>query len=89
MNLLKPKENKVSLNDCFGEKINHLVEGLDRFNQSEKQKILELCQVGKFLCTYFPDFNISESREQPDFIITDGSINIGLEHQSIFDYMIQ
>tara|TARA_R110002012_G_scaffold309637_1_gene516789 strand:- start:94 stop:861 length:768 start_codon:yes stop_codon:yes gene_type:complete len=84
MNLLKPKENKVSLNDCLGEKINHLVEGLDRFNQSENQKILELCQVGKFLCTYFPDFNISESREQPDFMITDGSINIGLEHQSIF-----
>lgn len=84
MNLLEPKENKASLNDCLGVKINHFTKGLDRFNQSENQKILELCQVGKFLCAYFPDFKISESREQPDFIITDGSIRIGLEHQSIF-----
>ncbi|MCF7567307.1 hypothetical protein L3X37_02865 [Sabulilitoribacter arenilitoris] len=84
MNLLQPKENKTPLNDCLKTKIYHLVKGLDRFNQSENQKNLELCQVGKFLCTYFPDFKISESREQPDFIITNGSIKIGLEHQSIF-----
>lgn len=84
MNILEPKRRKVPLNDCLKGKINHLIDGLDRFNQSENQKILELCQVGKFLCTYFPDFKIAESREQPDFIITNGSVKIGLEHQSIF-----
>ena len=90
MNLLEPIESKVLLKDCLGAKINHLIDGLDRFNQSENQKILELCQVGKFLCTYFPNFKISESREQPHFIITDGSVKIGLEHQSIFvDELLQ
>ena len=84
MNLLEPIERKEPLSDCLGIKINHLLDGLDRFNQSDNQKILELCQVGKFLCTYFPKFNIAESREQPDFIITNGIIKIGLEHQSIF-----
>lgn len=84
MNLLKPIGEKKSLNDCLGEKINHLVKDLDRYNQSDNQKILELCQVGKFLCTYFPNFKILESREQPDFIIADDYEKVGLEHQSIF-----
>lgn len=85
MKLLEPVIINPKLSNCLGSKINHHVQNLNKFNQSENQKILELCQVGKFLCTYFPDFDIIESREQPDFLISNGSREYGLEHQSIFD----
>lgn len=84
MKKLEPQLKKMKLSNCLGSKINNYLTGLDKYNQSENQKILELCQVGKFLCTYFPEYEIAESREQPDFLITNGKKNIGLEHQSIF-----
>lgn len=63
---------------------NHL-KGLDRYNQSDYQKQVEICQLGKLLAAYFPDFWIEEVREQPDFIISDGNKRVALEHQSILD----
>lgn len=59
--------------------------GLDSYNQSDYQKQLEICQLGKLLVTYFPEFSIEEVREKPDFIISDGKKRIAIEHQTILD----
>ena len=83
MKKLEPQLKNEKLSSCLGSKINHHLTDLDKHNQSENQKILELCQVGKFLCSYFPEYEIAESREQPDFLITNGKKKVGLEHQSI------
>lgn len=50
-----------------------------------KQKILELCHLGKFLIFFNGKYKIKEITEKPDFIITSGIQNIGLEHQIIID----
>ncbi|TXG38355.1 hypothetical protein [Seonamhaeicola maritimus] len=84
MNTIKPSIDNDGLHKCLETKINIHLNGLNKHNQSDNQKTLELCQVGKFLCTYFPDYNIIETREQPDFIISNGSHAFGLEHQSIY-----
>ncbi|WP_143542384.1 hypothetical protein [Robiginitalea sediminis] len=83
MNELLPIESE-DLSACMEQKINRYLEGLDKYNQSDSQKILELCQVGKFLCTFFPEYEIMEVREGPDFIISNGIRSVGLEHQSIY-----
>jgi hypothetical protein len=59
--------------------------GFDRHSKDGKQKILELCQIGKLLGTYFNDFDIVTVREKPDFIISNGTINVGLEHELLLD----
>jgi hypothetical protein len=84
MKMIKPSIESGGLHKCLESKINCHLDGLNKHNQSDNQKTLELCQVGKFLCTYFPDYNITETREQPDFIISNGSQTYGLEHQSIY-----
>ena len=61
------------------------LDGLDSYNQSDYQKQLEICQLGKLLVTYFPEFLIEEVREKPDFIISDGEKRIAIEHQTILD----
>ncbi|MFT6841501.1 MAG: hypothetical protein ACJASR_000262 [Psychroserpens sp.] len=58
---------------------------LNKLNKSDNQKNLELCQVGKLLGTYFPEYNILETRESPDFIIKNGFEKIGVEHELIID----
>lgn len=69
----------------IGAKINsHLVE-LDQNRKADKQKLLELCQIGKMLGTYFNEFEIVSVTEKPDFIITNGEMNFGLEHELILD----
>jgi hypothetical protein len=85
---MKPYSNDIPLNDLrgkLGQKINHHLIGLDRTRNDDKQKILELCQIGKLLATYYSDFEIIEIREKPDFIISDGHTTIGLEHETILD----
>lgn len=73
------------LRDRLGRKINKHLVGLDRTKNSDKQKILELCHVGKFICSYFDDFEIIKVSERPDFLISNGHLTIGLEHQLILD----
>ena len=63
----------------------HLI-GLDRTKKDDKQKILEICQIGKLIATYFNEYEIIELREKPDFIISNGLASIGLEHQIIVDF---
>lgn len=74
-----------NMRDCIGRKINRHLNGLDERRKHDKQKILELCQVGKLLCSYFDEFDIVKVSERPDFLISDGQVNIGLEHQLILD----
>jgi hypothetical protein len=70
----------------LGKKINAHLVNLDRTKKDDKQKILELCQVGKLLATYFDDYEIIELREEPDFLISNGPKSIGLEHQMVIDF---
>lgn len=69
----------------LGLKINSHLNCLDKSNKSNKQKILELCQIGKLLATYFNDFEIIEVTEKPGFIISNGQTKFGLEHELILD----
>jgi len=67
------QENYIIL----GEKINPFLENL-----KNKQKILELCHLGKFLI-FFNELSILELSEKPDFILSDNNEKIGIEHQII------
>ncbi|HYG01806.1 MAG TPA: hypothetical protein VD927_05130 [Chryseosolibacter sp.] len=71
--------------DGIGRKINNHLIGLDENKKDDKQKILELCQIGKLICSYFDDFEIAKVCERPDFLISNGVVTIGLEHQLILD----
>ncbi|MGC3947223.1 MAG: hypothetical protein QM762_22365 [Chryseolinea sp.] len=78
----------ISFGDTWegiGRKINNHLANLDRNASDDKQKILELCQIGKLLCSYFDDFDIVKVSESPDFLISNGDVSIGLEHQLILD----
>lgn len=50
-----------------------------------KQKILEVCHVGKFLMLLGNQTRIDQLSEKPDFIINVDGDKVGLEHQIIID----
>jgi len=75
----------AQLREGIGRKINKHLISLDRTKKRDKQKILELCHVGKFMCSYFDDFEIVRVSERPDFLISNAHLTIGLEHQLILD----
>lgn len=58
---------------------------LNSGNSKDKQKILEVCHLGKFLMFFDNRFTIDELFEEPDFIIAGNNTRIGLEHQIIID----
>lgn len=78
-----------SLSNLIGQKITHHLKGLHEYKNEDRQKELELCQIGKLLATFFPNYDIKEVREQPDFIITNGKVDIGLEHELITNTAIR
>ncbi|WP_338769213.1 hypothetical protein WAF17_09380 [Bernardetia sp. ABR2-2B] len=85
---MKKIESKVEFKDThnlIAQKISSHLEGLNKYKKDDQQKILELCQVGKLLGTYFNDFEIKEVTEKPDFVITNGQVSIGVEHELILD----
>lgn len=51
----------------------------DKESKEGRQKVLELCHVGKFI-SFFEGYEIKEVTERPDFIIGDETVSIGLEH---------
>lgn len=85
MKLFTHDINFVDLKDKIGQKITQHLVGLDRTKKDDKQKILELCHIGKLLATYYSDFDIIAVREKPDFLISNGQTTIGLEHELILD----
>lgn len=81
-------KHDIKFNETYsrlGLKINSHLNCFDKSNKSDKQKILELCQIGKLLATYFNDFEIIKVTEKPDFIISNGHSKFGLEHELILD----
>ncbi|WP_026753034.1 hypothetical protein [Sediminibacter sp. Hel_I_10] len=76
------EENYNFLEDIIDSHISELLK--DRIKN--QQKILEICHLGKFLIFFNGDLNISQISEKPDFILNDGKIKIGLEHQIIVDF---
>ncbi len=81
--------NHVDLKSLIHEKIGSELIGLDCYKNGDSKKQLELCQVGKFLASFYPEFFIKEVREEPDFIISNGIQSIGLEHEVILNEKIK
>lgn len=65
--------------------IDNSIKELDEDSYKNRQKILEVCQVGKFLMFFENKFQIEKLFEEPDFIIANGNNRIGLEHQILID----
>lgn len=74
-------ENKKRLGQLIDSHLEPLIKNKRKF----QQKILETCHAGKFLMLLGNNFEIQKLSEKPDFIISDGSKLIGLEHQIIVD----
>lgn len=74
-------ENKKALSHLISP---HL-ELLSSDQIKNKKKIDEIRHVGKFIAFLENDFKISKVIETPDFIISNGSELIGLEHRIIVD----
>jgi len=83
MRKIEPISTDDNLSKLIGQKITHYLDGLDSYKNADKQKQLELCQIGKLLATFLPNYTIKEVREEPDFIVTNGSSDFGLEHEVI------
>jgi len=71
-------ENYRRLIDCF-------IKELEEDSNKNRQKILEICHVGKFLMFFENKLQIEKFLEEPDFIIANDNIRIGLEHQILID----
>lgn len=88
MRQLLPKNNQAQnltdLHEGIGKKINNHLANLGQ-DKASKHKREELCQIGKLIYEYFSDFEILQVSESPDFIISDGILTIGVEHQRIVD----
>jgi len=84
--MIKVLKNNKSVSENYkllGELINKHLESLS--NDSKKQqKTLEICHTGKFLM-FFDNLKIDEVSEKPDFILFNGNLKIGLEHQIVVD----
>lgn len=89
MKKIEPILTDDNLFNLISQKISHHLNGLDSYKNADKQKQLELCQIGKFLATFFPLYDIKQVREEPDFIISNGETEFGLEHEVITNSAIR
>jgi len=85
MKTIPRKINSFDYDGIIGSKINKFLVDLDSSKKNDNQKILELCQIGKLIGFFFPDYNIIETRERPDFLISNEIETIGIEHTRILD----
>ena len=75
-------ENQISLERL----INEPLETIDRSDKDFSKKALEIHHLGKFLMLLNSGYQISEVREQPDFIIKSAdNMLIGVEHEVLVD----
>lgn len=58
---------------------------LETDKEKNKNKIIELCHVGKFLLHFNEKYSIRNIDEEPDFILKSSNELIGLEHCIIVD----
>lgn len=86
MKLIEPTYKQNNFHQAMEEKIRPWLNLFEIENHPDiNKKRIELCQIGKLLVTYFNEFSIKELRESPDFVISNGDIEIGLEHQIIVE----
>lgn len=79
-------KNSVHMNlNLLGDLINSHLEPLLLDRRKNKQKILELCHVGKFLMFFENGIRIEKLSEKPDFILEGNHGRIGLEHQIVIE----
>jgi hypothetical protein len=76
---------KYSSVDSYRKLIQSSLDKLQSDNCKNKQKTLEVCHLGKLLLFLQNQYWIEKLFEEPDFIITNRSNRIGLEHQIIID----
>lgn len=70
--------------------INDPLISLDKSDKDYNKKVLEICHVGKFLMLLNSGFQISEIREQPDFVIEKSNhFKVGLEHEILVDPVLK
>ncbi|MFO8000437.1 MAG: hypothetical protein R6U46_04275 [Marinilabilia sp.] len=82
VNYLVILENQIRLK----KQINEPLKKLDKSDKDYNKKTLEICHVIKFLSLLNSGYQISEVREQPDFIIKTLDNHIaGLEHEILVD----
>lgn len=86
---MKVIENIKSVTENYtllGSLIDVFLDQLKEHKLKNRQKILEVCHVGKFLMFFNNKIQIDQLFEQPDFILVNESrVKIGLEHQLIID----
>lgn len=85
---MKIIENNKSISEnkkLLGELINSHLEILMPEKGKNRQKILELCHVGKFLMFFDNKIQIDQLYEKPDFILNGKFGKVGLEHQILVD----
>lgn len=86
MKLIPQKYQQNNIHQAIEEKIRPWLNWLEEEKDPNKaKKQVELCHIGKLLVTYFNEFTIKEMRESPDFVITNGEIEIGLEHEIVVE----
>jgi hypothetical protein len=86
MKLIEPTYKQNNFHQAMEEKIRPWLNLIEVENHPDiNKKRTELCQIGKLLVTYFNEFSIKELRERPDFVISNGDIEIGLEHQIVVE----
>ena len=86
MRLVEPTYQGDNFYDAMGVKIYPWVDFMKERNLADiNKKQIEVCHIGKLLTTYFNEFSIKELRESPDFIISNGKVDIGIEHQVLVE----
>lgn len=85
MKIIENNKSVLENKNTFGELINSHLKPLLTDRRKNQQKILEICHVGKFLMFFENNFEISKVTEEPDFILTNGTELVGLEHQILVD----
>lgn len=85
MEVMQKYKSIVEGQKSIGELIDFHLEFLLQNKSKNRQKILEVCHIGKFLMLFGNNLIIDQLSEKPDFILSDGNERIGLEHQIIID----
>jgi hypothetical protein len=85
MKIYKTDYTLFQIRDFLESSIRPFLEKIETNNKRNGKKIIEVCQIGKFLMLYNNGININRLYEQPDFILNNNGLNIGLEHQMIVD----
>jgi hypothetical protein len=71
--------------DLYKAYIDKILINKDENAPSYKKTVIETCHVAKFLCKYNTQADLIEKRENPDFLLKEDDLLIGLEHEVLVD----